>query len=161
MSENIETAADVVPGDITFMAEGAPAAQDVKAVVRRFVDELLNQNSIAALPEIMATDAVLEHPVLNRPVQGLEAIGKVIEEFHTGFPDLSCRFDTLIAEGDTVGFLLVCEGTQKGTFAGIPPTNKLVYWQALNMVTVKNGKIVRQRACDNVQKVLRAASSST
>jgi steroid delta-isomerase-like uncharacterized protein len=161
MSENIDTAMDVVPGDITMFAEGRTSAEAAKAVVQRFVDLLLNRNDIGALDTIMAPNAVLEHAVLDKPVQGLDGIRKIIEAFHTGFPDLTCRIDSIIGEGDQVAFYLKCEGTHKGPFAGIAPTNKQVYWTALNMVTVKDGKIIRQRACDNIQNVLRAASTAT
>lgn len=157
MSENIHIAADPVSGDITIVVEGPQAN---KAVIRRYVEELLNRNDMAALPSIVAPDAVLESPMLDKPIQGLDGIRQFIEALHTGFPDLACQIKTIIGEGDEVAYYLHCEGTHKGTFAGVPATNKLVYWTVLKMVTLRDGEIVRLRTCDNLQKVLRAAAAT-
>lgn len=157
MSGNIDMAADVVPGDVTIFAEGPQAAESNKAVVRRFVDELLNRNDIGAIGSIMAPNAVLEHPVLPKPIQGLDGIRRIIEEFHTA-SRTSAAASRRSSPRATTWPSTCCAKAR--TRAPIAPTNKQVYWTALNMVTVREGLIVRQRACDNVQKVLQAATTA-
>jgi predicted ester cyclase len=42
-------------------------------------------------------------------------------------------------------------GTHKGTFAGVPATNKKAHWQSCNVIEVKSGKAISSRVyADNV-----------
>jgi steroid delta-isomerase-like uncharacterized protein len=61
------------------------------------------------------------------------------------FPDLHIEIEQIIASGDHIVSRVTLTGTYKGTFAGVPATNKKVSWHSCNVVEVKNGKVIRSR----------------
>jgi predicted ester cyclase len=71
-------------------------------------------------------------------VPGLKAAYKM---FSDAFPDVWFTFEDLIAEGDMVVGRGVIEGTHKGHFLGLPPTNKTIKWTGTRMFRVKNGRV--------------------
>ena len=146
----MKNAKKATPGQVSFIQEGAESLERNKQLVRRFVDELLNKQNMGAIEQIMARDAVLHHSMLPKPARGLAEIRQVIEGFHTGFPDMKVRIESLIAEGDQVALSLSCQGTQKGIFAQHQPTNQAITWTAINILTIRHDQIVDQRACDDV-----------
>jgi predicted ester cyclase len=57
----------------------------------------------------------------------------------TAFPDLVITVDIMVAEKDMIAVRWVANGTQKGKFLGIDPTNKNVSWKGSWFWTFKNG----------------------
>jgi predicted ester cyclase len=73
----------------------------------------------------------------------------VIEDYKHGFgalrrafPDITIRFDALIAEDDWVAMHCTIEGTHLGEWRGIPPTGKHATWTATAFRRVRDGKLV-------------------
>ena len=61
------------------------------------------------------------------------------------------EIEQTFASGDHVVVRVIVSGTQKGTFAGIPPTNKKVSWHSCKLLELCNGKAIRSRIyADNV-----------
>jgi steroid delta-isomerase-like uncharacterized protein len=66
--------------------------------------------------------------------------------FWSAFPDISAKIKEMVAEGDKVAIRVINTGTHKGEFQGIPPTSKKVSFGGRDFLTLKDGKIVEQRA---------------
>ncbi len=67
------------------------------------------------------------------------------------FPDIHIEIEELIGSGDHVVSRVRLTGTHKGTFAGVPATNKKATWHACNVVRIKDGKAISGRVyADNV-----------
>ena len=47
----------------------------------------------------------------------------------------------MIGEGDIVAFRFTLRGTHTGTFAGIPPTGKVIILTGMDFVRIVNGRI--------------------
>ena len=94
-------------------------SEQSRAVVRRFVEELLVQGSIAALDELVADDLVGHTwPSTGGPRADLKA---AIERLADGLSDVDFTIEDLIAEGDQVAVRLTASATQVGRFMGLPP----------------------------------------
>ena len=108
-----------------------------KAIIRRFYDEVINQNNLAALDDLLG-DQYVSHDLPSDPA----ALKGFIDGMHTAFPDGRITIDQLIAEGDTVAMRGTYRGTQTGRLQDIPPTGKAVTVSAQDVYRVVAGKIV-------------------
>ena len=82
-----------------------------KAVVRRLVEEVLNEGRMDVVDELYA-------PALAADARAW------IAPFRTSFPDMRMDIVDLIAEGDTVVGRFTCSGTHLGAWLGHPPTGR-------------------------------------
>lgn len=108
-----------------------------KALIRRFYEEVINQNNLSALNGLLG-DHYVNHDLPSDPT----ALKGFIDGMHTAFPDGRITIDQLIAEGDTVAMRGTYRGTQTGPLQDIPPTDKAVVIPAMDMYRVVAGKIV-------------------
>jgi len=107
-----------------------------KALVLQYVNV---GKSFALLDEILAPDFVDHaHPEF-RP--GPQDIKQNLIDFHTAFPDAMITIEDMIGERDIVAFRFTLQGTHTGTFAGIPPTGKIITLTGMDFVRIADGKI--------------------
>ena len=120
--------------------------QDNKAIVQRWVDEVLNSRDVSDQSpayELVATDFVGHFP--GQPtLEGLEAYRQFGAQYFSAFPDLQIMPEDLIAEGDKVTMRYAWRGTHKGELMGIPPTGKQVVTSGISILRIANGKIAEQ-----------------
>jgi predicted ester cyclase len=112
-----------------------------KSVIRRFVDEVQNKKNWDVYDELNDPEFVNHSapPGIPSDREG----GKIyLGAFLNAFPD--CRFtvDDMIAEGDQVVTKKTFTGTHEAEFAGIPPTGKRVTLQFVDIMRVRDGRIV-------------------
>lgn len=125
------------------------SAEDNKATVRRFYDEVINQMHLAVLEDLLG-DPYVSHDLPSDPA----ALKGFISGFHEAFPDGQITIDQLIAEGDTVAARLTFHGTQTGQFQDVPPTGKTVAVPAQDMYRLVEGKIVEHWGGPNLLRLL-------
>jgi predicted ester cyclase len=75
-------------------------------------------------------------------MRGLKNGEQLFSEFYDAFPDVHFILDDVIVEGDKAAIRYTVTCTQKGTFMGIPPTNKKISAFALEIDHFVNGKLV-------------------
>ncbi|MBZ5585364.1 MAG: ester cyclase [Acidobacteriia bacterium] len=75
------------------------------------------------------------------PEGGL-AIAKM---FASAFPDGVLEVKRVFTQGDTAIAEMVGRGTQRGTFLGVPPTNRRVEVAICNVIELRDGKVYRER----------------
>ena len=109
-----------------------------KAIVRRYLEEVLNQGRHDLIEEFLADDFDLHFSGL---APGLEAIKEWYGAMSTAFPDWQASIDDLIAEGDKVVVRTTVHGTQQGEMQGIPATGRSVNSPSITIFRLANGKI--------------------
>ncbi len=122
-------------------ARHARSTEANKALVRRAMDELWNQGNVAAVDKYAAADFV-EHQAVPGMPPGREGLKQVVTLFHQAFPDLKFTIDDTIAEGDKVVVRSTVQGTHKGTYLGIPATNKPFTITSIDILRLQGGKVV-------------------
>jgi predicted ester cyclase len=75
------------------------------------------------------------------------------------YPDLHVTVNQQIAEGDVVVTVVTARGTQKGSFWGIPASNKLVTIEGVNIDRIRGGRIVEHRGVASTLEGLMAADA--
>ena len=89
----------------------AVSIDENKALVRRLVQEVVNDRNEAALDEIAAGEIA-------------EAARGWIGPFRSAFPDFRMEIVDLVAEGDKVAAHFKCSGTNQGDWQGHAPTGR-------------------------------------
>ena len=102
-----------------------------KCVVRRLVDEVMNNGDLSVLEELYAPRLA-------------PAARRWVEPFLASFSDVSMRIVELVAEGETVVGRFACSGTHTGTWLGHPATGRRFTDVAeVYFFRVVEGRIVR------------------
>jgi predicted ester cyclase len=115
------------------------STEENKALVRRFVEEVVNQHNVDVLDQITALDFRTTFPV---PEPGRAGFKQAMAALFAGFPDVHSTTEDVIAEGDRVATRGRWTGTQQGEFQGIPPTSTQVQVSYIDVWRVQNGQLV-------------------
>ena len=110
------------------------------AIVRQFVEEVLNKGNIDATGKFFHTDMVEQVPL---PGQGLGLAGlkDTLRGWRTAFPDVHFNILEQISEGDKVVSRFEWTGTHRGEFAGVPATGKPIKVWGIVIDRLVDGKI--------------------
>src|SRR3984957_4699158 len=112
--------------------------QDNKQVVRRLIEEGWNQGKVNLVSELLANNCRFHDEVFPNLTSGADNLRRHIETCRSGFPDLKFTID----ERDGVVLPWTAEGTHKGPFLGMPPTNKKANVTGTSIFRLEGSKIV-------------------
>jgi steroid delta-isomerase-like uncharacterized protein len=101
-----------------------------KAVVRRFIEEVINQGRVDLVDILFA-------PKMREKVKGFLAVGA-----DDPFPDGREEIQAMVAEGNTVVAHWILRGTHLAPFHGIPATGKSIEAHGFSIYFLENGQIV-------------------
>ena len=108
-----------------------------KAVVRRFITEVLGGGNAALADELLAPNYV-------NPMMGSDraAFKGYLAAIGGALPDLRIEIQDLVAEGDAVVARWTMVGTHTGSLMGESPTGNKISARGLTYYRLANGKIV-------------------
>src|SRR5919112_417354 len=99
------------------------AAEENKAIFRRYAEEVGNQQNFEIVDEIF--ERYISHqPDGSTLVRGPEDVKRFHREYHSAFPDFHINIEDQIAEGDKVVSHYTIRGTHQGDFRGMAPSGK-------------------------------------
>ena len=118
--------------------------QDNCGVVRRFIEESINQGRIDEAAQFVWEDVVEQVPF---PGQGLGLAGlqDVLRGMRKAFPDLYFGVEEQIAEGDKVLTRFEWTGTHRNEFLGVPATGRPVKVWGMVIDRLEGGRIKETR----------------
>jgi predicted ester cyclase len=114
-----------------------------RAVVARFVDEVLTGHDLEALAELASPD-VLIHPAAmpcEAGYYGITGARRWLEASWDAFRDLAVTGYSTVAQGDIVAVRWSARGTSTGNFLMLPPTGGKVEYSGVSMYRVEDDKI--------------------
>src|SRR5512143_1050905 len=97
--------------------------QENLSLVRRYIDQFVNDGDMASADELLATDYKRYLSPSAPPLTAAQQKQR-IAGLHAAFPDFRLTIEDMLAEGDRVAFRGVIRGTHEGAFMGIAPTGK-------------------------------------
>jgi steroid delta-isomerase-like uncharacterized protein len=111
-------------------------AQDNKAAVRRFYDEVINGRNVEIVDELLTADAV-DHTFGS---QGVEASKQFFGMLFQAFPDLRVEVHDVIAEGELAAARVTYSGTHEGEFIGITATGRQTRISGVDFFRMQDGR---------------------
>ncbi len=128
----------------TLWAVSGMSAEENKAIVRRFYEEVVNKSNLRLAEELIASNYI-EHSAPPGLAPGLEGFKQFLTMIGTAFPDIHVTVEDLIAERDRVAARLTIRGTHKGKLMGtILATGKQATWTGIDIVRIAGGKIIER-----------------
>ncbi|HCO94264.1 MAG TPA: hypothetical protein DIU00_09980 [Phycisphaerales bacterium] len=117
-----------------------------KAIVQRMIDEVMNNQNMAVIDELFATDYVMHDPAWPMEIKGPDGFkqwaGAMLEPFFSN----SNITGEMTAEGDKVAVYWSWSGTHTGEFMGIPPTGNQIAITGTSIHRFADGKFVESWA---------------
>jgi steroid delta-isomerase-like uncharacterized protein len=115
-----------------------------KAVIRRFIEEVLNQKRLEVADEIVAEDFVELDPLPGQR-KGREGLKEVLAMMSVAFPDIHWQVEEMVGDGEKVVTRFTWTGTHRGTFLGVPATGKSVAVKGVVIDRVVGGRMTDSR----------------
>ena len=117
--------------------------EENKALVLRFVDEMLNRQNLAVIDELIAPGCV-DHDAPPDQVPGPEGVKRTLQAVRNSLTDLVVHTDDIIAEGDRVVTRHTAEATHTGSFLGFAASGRRLRWTAISIYRIAGGKIAER-----------------
>lgn len=125
-----------------------------KRIVTRFNKEVIEQGNFETFQAIMHKDFVNETapPIVSNQAEGMwDMLSNVLRP---AFPDLRVDIYDQVGEGKKVTTRKALLGTHKGTIMGVPPTNKEVKIEVIDIVEIRDGKYFRHWGINTMGAVI-------
>jgi steroid delta-isomerase-like uncharacterized protein len=129
--------------------------EEHKAVVRRFFEEVWNQQKLEAIDDVFAATVVFNGQPVAR-----DAFRQLVAARRAAFPDIHVTVEDQVAEGDKVSTRRTWEATHRGPYRGIAATGKRVKWSQISIVRIADGKIVEDWAVADELSILQQLGQS-
>lgn len=128
--------------EFTLTQDGCEmSVEENKVLLRRYIEEVLNQGNVDALDRFFAADCV-DHTAPPGTPPGVGGIKQLLSMTLAAFSNISVTIEDMIAEENKVVTRFTARGTHTGEFMGIAPTGKEVNLTQICIDRVASGKIV-------------------
>ena len=115
-------------------------SQDNCSIVRRFIDETINQGRIDEAAQFVWEDVVEQVPFPGQG-PGLAGLQDVLRGMRNAFPDLYFAVEEQVADGDKVMTRFEWTGTHRNEFLGVPATGRPVKVWGMVIDRLEGGRI--------------------
>jgi len=112
------------------------------SVMRRFLDEGINRGNVDVVDEVIAPNIVDHEPLPLGFPEGREGVKHYFRAIRQAFPDLKATIEDEVTQGDKLVVRSTWRGTHRGDYLGIPATGKQVDFEVIDIVRVRDGKVV-------------------
>jgi steroid delta-isomerase-like uncharacterized protein len=124
----------------TLTQGNSAMTQDNSTIVRRFVEQVINQGQMDAAAQFVWEDVVEQVPFPGQG-PGLEGLKDVLRGMRSAFPDLDFSIEEQITEGDKVVSRFEWTGTHRDAFLGVPATGRQVRVWGIVIDRLEAGRI--------------------
>jgi steroid delta-isomerase-like uncharacterized protein len=116
---------------------------DNKRLVRRWFEEVWNQNNEKTIDELLSPEGIgFGLASTDTEVHGPTEFKPFVRNMRDAFPDLHIAVEDTVAEGDKVAVRLRVTGTHKGGGLGVAPTGRKVDVTAITIIQFAKGQLV-------------------
>lgn len=129
-------------------------AENNKAVVRRFNQEVIAEGNLESFKELMDEQFVNRSAPESMDSGPAGMIYFFNEILRPAIPDIHVTIHQQVSEGDLVTTQKTISGTQTGVLLGIPATGRVVNIDVIDIVRVKDGKYFEHWGITSLPEVL-------
>ena len=130
------------------------SVEENKALIRRIVEEALNQGRIAIADQYFDPGYVVHIPSRPDLPRGPDFFKQTIGMWRSAFSDWHMTIEDLVGEGDLVANRFTTTGTHTGPMFGFQPTGRTMIVRGQELHRLANGKVVESWICDDVPSIL-------
>jgi predicted ester cyclase len=131
-----------------------------KALVRRYLDEVVNKVDRNAAQQIVAADLVFTSPYTPEPTRDRESFLGMLSAVHTALPDFRLVDHAMVCEGDLVASRWTVYGTHAAQLGPFAPTGRPLEITGLSIYRIADGRIVEGWVQDDTMTVLAANAAA-
>ena len=111
-----------------------------KNAVRNFYETVINRQNTVIANSLMTEDFKMHDPPPG--YEGTrDGTKKFFMELFKAFPDMKLKVDQMVNEGDMVAVRVSGGGMHKGAFMGMPPSNKKINMNGMEIWRVTGGRV--------------------
>src|SRR5215468_5776167 len=132
---------------------GNSTSGGAKAVVRRNTEEVQGAGDFDVFEELFADDFV-DHTTQPGTSPDKAGVRKLYMYLRAAFPDFRAEIYWQLADGDRVTTYKTYHGTHEGTFLGIAPTYRKIYFETVDVMRVQNGKMTDHWGVGNLLSLM-------
>ena len=114
-----------------------------KRVVLRLFDEVVNEGRLDRVGELYAPGFV-DHAPGPGQAPGPEGIAQMLAQFRDAVPDIRCRVEHVVEEGDLVATRETWEGTVRKAYRGVAPDGARRRGTRMHVFRLREGRIVEE-----------------
>lgn len=129
-----------------------PTDKSITKIAENYADRIWNQKDLTAIEEFLHKDIMI-HSLLGE-YRGQNHMEGVVDAWLKAFPDLMITNTASITENDKVVLQWTAQGTHKGDFKRIQPTNKKVSYAGATIYRIKENKVVEYWAYLDIHHIL-------
>jgi steroid delta-isomerase-like uncharacterized protein len=118
------------------------SATDNQRLADQVWEEIWHRGELGRMNDLFSPDFVRHDP--GRELRGPELNRQFIEGLRAAFPDVRYTVLDQIAKDDKVVVRYRFQGTHRGVFQGMPPTQKQVTYSGILIYRIEDGKIAEQ-----------------
>ena len=132
------------------MLKSGMSESDNKRIARALLEEVINRREPHRIPEFIAPDYQAHH----FPLKGIAGFEEHYRTFIHLYPDLQVKVEGQVAEGDLVVTWYTATGTHEGVWHGIKATHRPLHLSGVNVLRIRDGRIVEQWGGSNSLEAL-------
>jgi len=129
-----------------------------KAIVRRNTDEVQGQGNFSVFDELFA-DNFVDHTPQENCGADKAGVRELYQGLRLAFPDFHADIHWQSADGNLVTTFKTYHGTHHGTFLGVRPTRRKVSFESVDVMRVREGKIVEHWGVGNIFSLMKQLTS--
>lgn len=114
--------------------------EENKQLVKKIFNEAFNARNMSIVDDLI--DPFYVNRGIPNAKTGAAGLKEILQQFTDGFPDMKINVEHIIAEDNMVATRGYWTGTNKGSFMGVPPSNKQVRIEYIDVWKIENGKAV-------------------
>lgn len=111
-------------------------------IVRAYFEEVWNKGNLDLLDSLMGPEYINHTPSVSSGKNGVAELKPIIAAFRTAFPDLHFSIEDLVVTKTKVVARVKMSGTQRDSLFDLPPTNRMVVVNQINIEEIRDGKLV-------------------
>lgn len=124
-----------------------------KELIKYFYEEVVSNHLMSEVSEFVSKNCTVRMGEEIYPV-GIEGMKQHLIDVRKTYPDYKMTITRQYEDADYIISEFVMEGTHKGAWLGIKPTNKKLAFTGVDIDKVKDGKIVEHGGAVNTFETL-------
>jgi steroid delta-isomerase-like uncharacterized protein len=111
------------------------------SLVEKLFDDVFTKGNLNSLSKYFNEDIIVNRPITTGAKGGIEGLKNKELQYKNGFPNKQVSIDEIFGSEEKVVVRWTTQGTHKGEFKGVAPTNRNIKMSGISVYEFDGGKI--------------------